>query len=151
MLTFWEPLRELDSLRREFDRAFENVLTRGRGANSFLPGRHPRSYPLVNIAEDNETLHIDALAPGIDPDKLQINVVRNQLTISGEKVPTNGQVSAESHHRSERASGRFTRSFTLPSEVDADNVTAEYRAGILRLTLPKTEAAKPRRIDVRVA
>lgn len=150
MLTFWEPLRELDSLRRDFDRAFENVLTQGR-RNSFLPGRHPRSYPLVNISEDNDAIHVEALAPGIDPDQLQINVVRNQLTISGEKVATNGQVSAENHHRTERAGGRFTRSFTLPSEVDPDNVTAEYRAGILRLALPKTEAAKPRRIEVSVA
>lgn len=150
MLTFWEPFREFDVLRREIDRAFETVRGRGR-RNAFLPGSNPRSYPLVNLSEDGDAVHVEALAPGIDPEKLQINVLRNQLTISGEKVANDESVDRESYHRSERSSGRFTRSFTLPAQVDPDRVTAEYQAGILRLTLPKAEEAKPRQIAVKVA
>ena len=150
MLTLWDPFRDLDTLRREVDRVFDTVRTPGR-RNAFLPGRNPRNYPLVNFAEDADAIHVEALAPGIDPDSIQINVLRNQLTISGEKVAATSDVKRENFHRVERASGRFVRTFTLPSEVDADKVVAEYQAGILRLTLPKVETAKPRRITVNVA
>ena len=78
-------------------------------------------------------------------------VLRNQLTISGEKPAESGEVKAENFHRSERASGRFVRTFTLPTEVDDKKVSAEYRSGILTITLPKAEAAKPKKITVSVA
>lgn len=150
MLTFWEPFREFDILRREIDRAFDTARGRSR-RNAFLPGSNPRSYPLINVAEDGDAVYVEALAPGIDPEKLEINVLRNQLTISGEKVVANGSVGKENYHRSERAGGRFTRGMTLPAQVDADRVSADYEAGILRLTLPKAEEAKPRKIAVSVA
>jgi HSP20 family protein len=105
----------------------------------------------VNVAEDAENVYLEALAPGLDAEKLDISVVRNQITISGEKAPVTENVAQEKVHRAERASGRFVRTFTLPSEIDDAKVSAEYKAGILRVTLPKSEAAKPKKIAVSVA
>ena len=159
MLHFANPfrqlqgVRELDDLRREVDRAFSQfrpAAAAAAAANVFLPGRGPRHYPLVNLAEDAEAIHLEALAPGIDPESIQISVLRNQLTISGEKpAPVEG-AKAEDFHRNERAGGKFVRTITLPSEVDDSRVTAEYVAGILRIHLPKAEAAKPRRVQVNI-
>jgi HSP20 family protein len=77
-------------------------------------------------------------------------VVQGALVIKGEK-PGLAQVAAEAYHRNERAAGRFLRSIELPSEVDAARIMAEYRNGLLLVTLPKSEAAKPRKIAVSVA
>jgi HSP20 family protein len=88
----------------------------------------------------------------MNPESLQIQAVRNQLTISGEKEPSAGkEVRPEAYHRSERAAGSFVRSFTLPAEVEQEKAEAEYKNGLLRIRLPKAETAKPRQITVKVA
>jgi HSP20 family protein len=149
----WDPFQEIEALRREVERAFEEV---GIGSETFprvafLPGRGPRRYPLVNLHEDRDHVYVEALAPGIDPNALHLTVVRNTLTISGEKRHTPGEVRPEAFHRSERAAGRFVRTIELPVEVDENNVRAEYRNGLLLVTLPKAEKAKPRQIHVAVS
>jgi HSP20 family protein len=148
----WEPFRELEALRREIDRTFNSYLpgTSTNGAQvSFLPGRAARRYPLVNVGEDQDRVYVEALAPGIDPDAINLTVVRNTLTISGEKrAPAVG--APESFHRNERAAGKFVRTVDLPVEVDSDKVSARYRNGLLTVTLPKAEAAKPKQIQVTV-
>lgn len=150
MTSFFDPVTEINALRREIDRAFDTF--RGNPfRNAFLPARGPRQYPFVNIAEDNDNVYLEALAPGLDPESLQITVLRNQLTIAGDKPATAAQVKSEDVHRSERAAGRFVRTFTLPAEVDDTKVQAAYRNGILYITLPKAEVAKPKRITVNVA
>jgi HSP20 family protein len=117
---------------------------------AFLPGRGARQYPLVNVHDDGESFQIEALAPGVDPEKLDVSVVRNSLTISGEKIGT-PNMPAERVHRVERAAGRFVRTFDLPAQVDSEKVEAEYRNGLLRLRLPRAEAARPRRVTIRTA
>lgn len=151
MLRFFDPAVEFNALRREIDRAFDSFRESGVPRQAFLPGRSPRNYPYINISEDGDNLHVEALAPGLNPESLQITVLRNQVTISGEKPAVNGGVKAEDFHRSERASGHFVRNFTLPTEVDDKRVSAEYRSGILTITLPKAEAAKPKKIAVTVS
>lgn len=148
-MSYRDPFRELEVLRREFDRALgEPGSRRGRGRRmAFLPGRGARQYPLVNLHDDGGDFAVEALAPGVDPAQLEITVVGNRLTLSGEKGGLS-DVAAERLHRSERAAGRFVRAIDLPAEVDADKVTAQYRNGLLLLTLPRAEAAKPRRVSV---
>ena|SRR5689334_729411 len=149
----WDPFRDMEALRRELDRALTTYTPSGTAAQSagaFLPGRSARAYPLVNLSEDSENVYLEALAPGIDPDSLNLTVVRTTLTISGEKLSPVG-VSAESFHRSERSGGKFVRSIDLPVEVNSDKVKAQYNNGLLMITMPKAEAAKPRQIKVAVA
>ena len=145
---YWnDTFRSLESLRDEIFRGFDTVLG-CRPQLAFLPGTAARSYPLVNIAEDGEAVRVQALAPGIDPEKLEIDVAGSQLTIAGEKLPSAPDVKPEAWHRSERATGRFARVLELPAEVEADQAEAHYKNGILEIVLPKAESARPRRIAV---
>lgn len=149
-MTLWDPMRDFENLRQEIDRAFGGggIRTMMRPWRlGFLPGRGARNYPLVNMHDDGENLYVEALAPGVNVDNLEITVVSNVLTIAGEKPPP-ADVPPEKFHRSERAAGRFVRSVTLPAEIDRDRVDAQYHTGLLLLTLPRSEAAKPRRIPV---
>lgn len=152
-MAIWDPFRELEALRREIDQAFGEAGLRPPGRRrqqAFLPGRAARQYPLVNIYDDGTAFYVEALAPGVDPDQLEINAAARALTISGEKVGLT-DVAAERVHRSERAAGRFTRTVELPHEIDPDQVSAEYRNGLLLLTLPRAEAARPRRVTVQAS
>jgi HSP20 family protein len=149
----WDPWREFDELRREVDRAFEEFGFQMEPSfrAAFLPGRLARGYPLVNVHEDRDHLYVEAMAPGVDPDSLKLTVVHNSLTISGEKKGPPGDVKPESFHREERAAGKFVRSITLPVEIDEQSVKAEFKNGLLLITLPKAERAKPKQISVQVA
>jgi HSP20 family protein len=153
MASTWHPLRELETLRRDIDRAFNNVgQTNGPSFRSaFLPGRAARQYPLVNLSEDRDHIYVEALAPGVDPASIDMSVVRNVLTISGEKRRLPEEVKPEAIHRSERAVGKFVRNIELPIEIDSDRVTAEYKHGLLMVTLPKAAASKPKQINVSIA
>jgi len=104
----------------------------------------------VNLGEDKDNLYIDALAPGVDPKTLDISILQKQLTLSGEKRETLSSVESSAVHRSERSAGHFSRVIQLPADVVPDRVRASYQDGLLRLTLPKEEAAKPRQIEVRI-
>lgn len=104
--------------------------------------------PPMNLWADDEAFHVETDLPGIDPDTLDINVTDGtQLTIRGERKPMEPE--SATWLRQERPSGTFTRSLTLPSLVDVDKVDARYEHGVLKLTLPKSEAAKPRKITVK--
>jgi HSP20 family protein len=152
-MPLWESFSGLDALRREIDRTFEDFWSDRwprAGRVAFLPGRAARQYPLVNLSEDEGHLYVEALAPGVDPKSLDLSVVQGTLTIKGEK-PGLAQVSAEAYHRNERAAGHFVRTIELPTDVDAAKVHADYRNGLLLVTLPKSEKAKPKQIPVNVA
>jgi HSP20 family protein len=135
-------------MRRELERAFGGEAAAGRAWRlAFLPGRAARQYPLVNLYDDGESFTVEALAPGVDPAHLNVTAMRNTLTIAGEKPGALG-VPPERIHRSERAAGRFVRTVELPTEVDADGVSAQYRNGLLLVSVPRAESAKPRRVAV---
>lgn len=143
----------MEALRREIDRAFTQFGGRPESVfpTAFLPSRAARHYPLLNLHEDGDTLYVEALAPGLEPASLELTVVDHTLTISGEKRRHPEHIKPEAFHRSEREAGRFRRSIELPLEVDAAKVKADYRTGLLLVTLPKSERAKPKQIPVQVA
>lgn len=104
--------------------------------------------PTLSVWEDDHAVYAEADLPGIDPAKLEVTVTEgNQLTVQGERTPP--EVAGAVWLRQERPFGKFTRALTLPALVDADKVEAKYTDGVLRLTLPKHEAAKPRKIVVK--
>ena len=151
-MTVWGTFKEMEDLRREIDRVFQGF-EGGRWPSfrrlAFLPGRAARQYPLVNLHEDNDNLYVEALAPGVDPEKLDLNVQGTTLTISGEKKPQS-DLPVEDYHRCERSAGRFVRTVELPYQVRDDGTTATYKQGLLLITLPKHESAKPNQISVQV-
>jgi HSP20 family protein len=105
----------------------------------------------VNVTEEKDKIYVEALTPGVDPQSLNVQVMQNRLTLSGEKSGVPTEVKPEAFHRSERASGKFVRTVDLPVEVDESAIQAEYKNGMLVVTLPKAEKAKPKQINVKVA
>jgi len=152
MASTWNPWREIEALRRDIDNTFHTVgqTNERRFRSAFLPGRAARQYPLVNLSEDRDHIYVEALAPGVDPASIEVGVIRNVLTILGEKRRLPQDLKPEALHRSERAAGKFVRSIELPIEIDSDQVKAEYKHGLLMVTLPKAAAAKPKQINVSV-
>lgn len=132
----------LDRLHGEVDRMLE-----GWGVE--LPQLAlTTEYPPVNVWEDADAFHIQAEVPGMTEDNLSVSVNhRNQVTIQGERRVE--EVAGGRWHRRERAFGRFQRILKLPAAVDADKVEARIDHGVLLLTLPKAEEARPRKIVVK--
>jgi HSP20 family protein len=150
MDNYWNPFHELDALRRGIDDLFAGALPTAWGRHSaFLPGQSARNYPLLNLAAEDDRYRIDAFAPGLDQDSLEVTVERNVLRIAGEKRELEG-IEPERFHRRERAAGRFLRTVHLDGEIDEDRVEATYTDGILRIVLPKAAAAMPRKVNVAV-
>ncbi len=143
----WDVFRELDNLRREIDEAFRGAGFVRPFATPFLSPVSARRFPPVNFSEDEGHVYVDALLPGVEPKDTDVTVLRNTITISGERKPfveQNGQVV----HRSELGSGRFSRTLELPADINPDRINAECRNGILRITLAKAEHARPKKIEI---
>jgi len=150
----FDVFEEMARMRKEIDR----ILGDDRFSSwafpfsriSFLPGRASRAYPLINISEDDDNIYVDALAPGLEAEALNVSVSGDQLVISGAKKPLPQSVKPEYIHRSERATGQFARSLSLSAGVESTKVQANYTNGVLKIILPKMEAAKPKQIQVKV-
>jgi HSP20 family protein len=149
----WNAFADVEALRREIGRAFEDFgFDQGQPQRvAFLPGREPRRYPLVNLLEDKDNIYVEALTPGVDPQSISLNALQNRLTLAGEKSGIPGDIKPEAFHRNERASGKFVRTIDLPVEIDETGIEAEYKNGLLVVTLPKAEKAKPKQISVKIA
>ena len=139
--TFDGPYGDYDQLRREMLRLLDGLSDEPAG--DVTSG----VFPPVNITQDADHFYVRAEVPGIDAKALSISAIRGRLSLSGTReLPKEHE--RVSYHRRERAEGSFSRIVTLPSEVDAERVEARYTDGILTITLPKAEAAKPRQIRV---
>ena len=126
---------------KNLKRFFENFNPPNFGEWGIKTTKSNSFSPRVDVNEDNENLYVIAEVPGVDKNDIKINLVGDVLTITGEKK---SEVIDEkkNYYRTERRYGTFTRSFTLPSEVVIDKISAEYKEGVLNITLPKTEEAK---------
>jgi len=133
---------EMDRLQREMNRLFE-PLSRG-----FAGVRG--EFPAMNVWAGDDTALLTAELPGVDPATVEVSVKDDTVTIRGTR-PAEPLKEGETLLRQERGAGDFVRSFALPFHVDPAKVTAQYRYGILQVTLPRAEADKPRRIKVNAA
>jgi HSP20 family protein len=142
-LSKWEPFRDLVSLRTDMDRLF----------NTFFGGlpeeREGFWSPVLDIEENNGNLMVKAEIPGMTKDDIKVTVCDNILSITGERKQEE-ETKKKAFHRIERCYGKFSRVITLPTEVESDKIKATYKDGILNITLPKSESAKPKQIDVEV-
>jgi len=132
---------ELDRLQREIQQAFEfSPSIRGFGRGGF---------PALNVGGTPQTVELYAFAPGLDPASLEVDLDRGVLTIAGErkaKLPAENEKAAV--HINERFAGRFRRVVTLPDDIDPSGVSADYRDGVLHVSIKRREAAQPRRISI---
>lgn len=147
----WEPFRDLLSLQDRMNRLFDESY---RGANRPNAGTDEWALggswaPAVDIYEQEGNIVMKAELPGVDPKAVDIRLENNTLTLRGERK-LDREVKEDSYHRVERSYGAFSRSFTLPTVVDQGSIKAEYKDGVLKLTLPKREEAKPRQIQINV-
>jgi HSP20 family protein len=141
----WNPARDLMQMREEMNRLFNQFFREGDGEEgAWLTGAWT---PPVDIHETDEALILKAELPGCSKDDVHIELYNNRLTLRGERKHET-EVKEERYHRRERAYGSFQRVFQLPATIDQDKVTASFQNGILELRLPKSEAAKPKRIAV---
>ena len=142
----WDPFRDLISIQDRMNRLFEQTLSRSRGEEAASAATWT---PAVDIYETVETIVMKAELPGVSREDIQIQINDNTLTLKGERRFAK-DVQEESYLRIERAYGSFHRSFTLPATVRQESIRAVFRDGVLELTLPKAEEAKPKRIAIEV-
>ena len=136
----WDPSRDF---QREVGRLFE----------SMEPVQHwrvARGVPPINLYDAGEKYILTAQLPGIGPDEVDLSITGETLTIRGDRKRPEG-VPEESYRRQERQFGRWTRTVTLPDRVDGSNVSASFADGVLTVSLPKADEAKPRQISVTTA
>ena len=148
----WNPFGELNQLQDRINRAFSDTYGRGSGPTHHDEGLMTTGEwaPPVDIYQNaDQELVLKAELPDIVPDDIELSVNNDTLTISGEKRFTN-EVKEDQFHRIERRYGTFSRSFSLPSSVDAAKISAEHKNGVLTVRLPAHEEAKPRQIKVDV-
>jgi len=148
----WNPTRELATwpsdlfgIQREMNRMFDGFFRGTTDEDSTLAAW----TPAVDIAERDDAYLVKVELPGVNKDEVKITLESNILTIRGEKKQEQ-ETKKENYHRVERSYGSFQRSFTLPTTVKSDKIDASYKDGVLMVTLPKAEEAKPKQIEVRV-
>jgi HSP20 family protein len=136
------PWREVDRLQREMNRLFED----------YYPARIRRAptYPAMNVWSNDEGLFITAEVPGVSNEDIDISVVGDTLTLTGNRKPDEIDENTR-YHRQERGYGNFSRSVQLPFPVDVSKVDATFHNGVLSITLPRAEEDKPRKIAVKSA
>jgi HSP20 family protein len=145
MLRRWDPFREMMTVRNQMDRLLNDWWGESGDAGDGGTG-FPLRLPL-DVSESDDAFIVCASMPGIKPEELDISVQNNMLTIRGE-MKQEEERQGERWHLQERRYGQFQRSIALPNNVDPNQVGAQYENGVLKLTLPKTEEAKPRKISV---
>jgi HSP20 family protein len=144
-LSRWEPFRGANTLQEQVNRLFGDVCERSSQESNLSTWA-----PAVDIAETEHELVVKADLPGVDPKELDIRVENNVLTIRGERK-FEKKVNDDNYLRVERAYGSFTRSFSLSNTVNSEAIKADYQNGVLSLSIPKREEAKPKQIKVNVA
>ena len=141
----WEPFRGVSTLQEEVSRLFNQAFDRSSQESSLSAWA-----PAVDVYETEQELVVKADLPEVDSKDLDIRVENNILTIRGERK-FDKKVNEENYLRVERSYGSFARSFTLANTVNSEAIKADYQSGVLTLTIPKREEAKPKQIKVNVA
>lgn len=141
----YDPFRELRSLQDEVNRLFSTNLSRTFDDEGIARGAW---IPNVDIYENKDQIVLEAELPGMNREDFDLSIENNVITLRGERR-FEKKDDSDNYHRVERAYGTFTRSFTLPQTVSAEGANAEYKNGVLRVTLPKREEVKARRIEVK--
>src|SRR5262245_47264330 len=146
-LTKWDPFKDLltlqDRMNRLFDESVRNVKPGDEALSSAIWS------PAVDIYETEDEVVVKAELPEVNQKDIDIQIESNTLTLRGERK-FNKETKKENFHRIERSYGTFSRSFTLPGTIDQEKISADYKDGILKISMPKREETKPKQIKVAV-
>ena len=145
-LATWPRFGRLTDLRDEIDRLFDGTLAEFTQNSNLLSGW----TPAFDVYEDKDNFTVVAELPGMKKEDIAVSLHNGSLSVSGERKSETQRDDTEVY-RAERFFGRFQRTVALPTAVAADKIKAQYKDGILTITLPKTEEAKPKQIDVAVS
>lgn len=142
-----DPFSELENLQKEMNRLFDfSFARRPRGDSTLLGGQWS---PAIDVYDSKDNILVKADLPGLTKDEIEVSIQDDNLIIKGEKKKDT-EVKEENYYRTERFYGSFYRTVELPAQVEADKVDAKYEDGVLSLTLPKKEDAKPKKITIDV-
>jgi HSP20 family protein len=149
-LVRWQPLQELNSLRRQMNHLFDGFFGRTTTLTPFEETLNGWEFgPPVDIYEDDQRLTFKVEVPGIDEKDIKVEVQNDVLTVRGERSMEK-DTKEENFRRMERHYGTFSRSFTLPSTVDPEKIEASYSHGVLAIQMPKRAEARAKQIKVNV-
>ena len=144
-ITRYDPFRDLRTLQEEVNRLFTGNVARAFDDEGIARGSWS---PSVDIYENKDQIVLEAELPGMKREDFDLSVENNVITLRGERH-FEKKDETDNYHRVERAYGSFLRSFTLPSTISSEGATADYRNGVLRVTLPKRAETKARRIEIK--
>jgi HSP20 family protein len=148
-LTRWNPLRELEDFQNRILNAFKPA-SRGNGNGGQEALAMAEWSPLVDVAEDDKEYVISAELPDVKEEDVKVTLENGMLTITGERKFEKEEKNKR-YHRIERSYGSFARSFALPTDGDAGKVDAQFKDGMLRVRVAKSEAARPKQIEVKAS
>jgi len=148
-ITRWDPFKELDEMQERLNSLFSRapVAKNGERKEAMTVAQWA---PLVDISEDDKEYMIKAELPEMKKEDVKVTVHDDVLAISGERK-SEKEEKTKKYHRTERSYGSFYRSFTLPDDADGAKIAADYKDGMLKIHLPKSEKAKPKSVEVKVA
>ncbi|MCS6957604.1 MAG: Hsp20/alpha crystallin family protein [Aquificaceae bacterium] len=138
-LMLWSPFAEIERIRREFDRLFEELMPKEEIERVFAPA--------VDVYETDKEVVIKVELPGVKKENVEVSIRDNSLHIRGEKKEEKEE-KTETYHRVERVYGKFERVIPLPVDVKVEEAKAEFKDGILEVRIPKAEGAKEKKIEI---
>jgi HSP20 family protein len=141
-LVRWDPFRDLVSIQDELNRLFGRTYT---GGEALRPTAAGAWMPAMDVYETGDTIVAKLELPGIEPGDVEVAVEDSTLTVSGKRE---FETNEENYHRVERRYGSFTRSISLPQTADVEKVNARFDKGVLQIEVPKSERAKPKKIEI---
>jgi HSP20 family protein len=132
-----DPWTEMDRIQRKMNRLFNTAMVQESGV-----------YPAINLWSNSDKVLVTAEIPGYDPKEIQLSIMNNELNITGKRKPEEVK-QGNQYHRQERTTGSFQRNISLPFTVESNKIEAHYLNGILSVTLPRAEADKPKKINIK--
>ncbi|HMK43141.1 MAG TPA: Hsp20/alpha crystallin family protein [Dissulfurispiraceae bacterium] len=146
-LAKWSPLKELEDMRRDMDRLFEEIVSSGRRRWS-KPGSAVLA-PNIELYDRQDELVLKAELPGVVREDIDLTIAKDSITIKGE-IKRDAEVKAEDYFLAERMYGAFCRAVPLPFEIEEEKISASFKNGILEVILPKQEDARPKEVKIEV-
>ncbi len=146
----WSPLKELEEMRKEMDRLFEEFFTTIPRRRRWIKPETGVIVPNIDLYDRKGEIVLKVDLPGVKKEDIDLSITKDTITLKGE-IKRDEDVKEEDYYANERSCGSFTRTISLPMEVDSENAKASYKNGVLEVILPKKEEARPKEIKIEVS